>query len=136
MLTRLGLDTKILQPIGPTVTGTTTITTGSSPIDMQGFDGALVLFSFGSTAANIIPKLQIGAASDASDAADITGASQAASTSKKIMIDVFRPGGRYLTLSILRTTTTTIDCVWVLLYKAGKQPITNTGTSALDGVVV
>lgn len=114
--------------------GTSTQTLAS--IDMSGYDAIAVVCSLGTvTDACILNlKLQTGAQSNGSDAADITGATTgnitASSSSNKVLaVDVVRPTGRYVTTVLARgTQNAAINCFLAFLYRAKSVPVTQGST--------
>ena len=122
---------KLVKVSAAVATGTTTINT--SHVDRRGFMGVLFLFSFGSSAADIGAKIQQGMESDNSDMADLADSlTLLDGTKKQLLIDVKGGSDDYIRGSIQRTTTTTIESAWALLYGPRDLPIDNV---AADQVV-
>lgn len=107
-----------------------------SVIDMQqdgGFDGIAFVAVLGTvvdaSVLTLIPRQ--GAASDGSDAADISGAATAAvtastSSSKILQTDTFRPTSRYVRPRLTRTAqNATVQSIVAILYRARKAPTSN-----------
>jgi hypothetical protein len=117
-------DVKITRVIGPTVTGTTTI--AGTTLDMAGYDGVLFIGSIVTAAAGNKLKVSEGDASNGSDKTDLASSGNASDgTSTQFVNDVLRPAKRYITPQVVRGTTTVIDSVWAIQYKARSQPVVN-----------
>lgn len=127
-------ETKIVKVLGPTATGTTTINT--SVVDMQGYDGVIFLGSIGTAAANNGMKAQQGAQSNLSDAADLAGSLAGGASATDLLVEVTKPQKRYVRAAVVRGTTTTIDCVWAILYRGVKQPVDNSGAAVAQKLLV
>jgi len=89
-------------------------------VDLHEYPGAqefVFLASFGTAAADNTLKAGIGAASDSSDAADLVGTSVGVGASDEdVILSLRRPiGGRYLTVSALRGTSTTLENLWMIV---------------------
>ena len=94
--------------------------TVTATIDLYAYPGAqefIFLASFGTAAANNTLKAGIGAASNGSDATDLAGTSVGVGASDEdVILAVARPvGGRYLTVSALRGTSTTLENLWMIV---------------------
>ncbi len=107
----------------------------SSTIDAAGFDSVMVVADLDLVvdAAVLTLRVQDGAVSNGSDAANITGASAVltASTSSNtsIVVDVQKFQARYITATLQRATqNATIDCITAYLYNAKGQPVTQPAT--------
>ena len=127
-------ETKIVKVLAPTATGTSTINT--SVVDMQGYDGVIFLGSIGSAAANNGMKVQQGAISDGSAAADLAGSLAGGASKTDLLVEVTKPQKRYVRAAVVRGTTTTIDCVWAILYRGIKQPVDNSGAAVAQKLLV
>lgn len=107
-----------------------------SVVDMQGWDGVLFIALFGAIVSTAVTglKAQQGAASDASDAADLLGTLVSipdTGDDKALVLDIYRPQERYVRPVVNRATANaTIDGVIAIRYKGRKAP------ASLDATVV
>jgi hypothetical protein len=120
--------------------GTTEI--DATHVDMQGWDGVLFAFIFGTLTAGQVttPKVQNGALSDDSDQADIAGAAAAAladaDSGKCVLIDVYRPQGRYVRPVVTRgTQNAVLQAIIAIQYQGRRIPPGSTadGTAQFAG---
>lgn len=131
MNVNLSKESKILQAITPTngAAGTTDIE--GVTLDMQGFEGVLMLVTMGAITANAVTsiKAQQGAASNLSDAADLAGTAQTIADTdddKVFYIDLFRPQERYVRLYVDRgTANAVVASAEYIQYGARKEPTTH-----------
>ena len=101
-------------------------------VDMSGYQGVLLITSFGTAAANNTAN----AAQSANDSsyADLEDTSVASGTSDEdVWIDVYHPTDRYVRLEIARGTSTTLEGAWAIQYGARKQPVDNTTSGTITG---
>ena len=112
---------------------TTAIT--SDAIDMQGYDGVLILTSFGTAAADNTVKVQQSSDDGSTDAySDLEGTSVVSGTSDEdVWVDVVKPTKRYLKLVAARGTSSTLESIWAIRYGARKQPVDNTTSGTIIG---
>ncbi len=100
-------------------------------LDMQGWDGVLMIVKFAAIAASAVTKIkaQQGEASDMSDAADLagTGIDVADDDDNQIfMIDIYRPRERYVRLVVDKDTShNTAESAIYIQYKGRKGPVDN-----------
>ena len=126
---------KLTRVINFTAAGTTTV--NSSIIDMKGFDSVTFLVGFGAIVAGAVTsvKVQQGAASNMSDAADLagTGVTVADTDDNRILaIEVNQPRERYLRCVVSRATqNSTIDFGLAQQSKAGTEPVTHDATTVI-----
>lgn len=108
-------------------------TTGyaGTTIDTYGYAGVAFIFVFGTLTSTQVTsaKLQGGAASDGSDAADIAGSATAALADtdggKTLLIDLYRPAQRYITPYVSRgTANAVVTQIIAILYHAEQTPPT------------
>lgn len=100
-------------------------------IDMDGYDGLLILTSFGTPAADNNFKLQ---SSDASGSgyADVAGSAvNDGVTTKNFAIELYHPLKRYHRLVSTRGTSSTVNDIWVIRYKGRKRAIDNAVSAGL-----
>ncbi len=106
----------------PTATGTTTIS--SSAYDMTGFDAITFIVRIGTPAANNSIKVNQAATSGGSYN-DLAGTNVGGATNNIKVVTVHRPGKQFIKCSVVRGTTTTIDALTVIQWRAkGVHPIT------------
>jgi len=112
----------------PTVTGTTTIS--SNAYDMGLFDGITFVVRLGTPAANNSIKVNQSATSGGSYN-DLTGTAVSNASNNQLMVRILRPGKQFLKCSVVRGTTTTIDSLVAIQWRAkGMRPVTQpTSTS-------
>lgn len=139
MLLNLTKATKTirLRPDGSGYTvaaGTTDV--NSDVVDMAGFDAVRFITGYGAITSGAVTsqKVQQGAASNLSDAADLlgTGVTVADTDDNKLVIsDIIRPAERYLRVAFDRgTQNAVIDFLIAELYRAGSQPVTQDASVA------
>lgn len=119
------------------VAGTTDIE--GVTLDMQGFEGVLMVVAFGAITGSAVTsiKAQQGAESDLSDAADLVGTGQTVADDddeQVFYIDVFRPMKRYVRLYVDRATQNAVvaSAIYIQygIQSARKAPVTHgTGVS-------
>ena len=113
---------------GPTATGTTAI--DSTAIDMTGYDGVCFIVKLGTAAANNTIKGQSDTVVGFGTVQDLAGSSTVAGVTNKVLIlDLQRPTKQFVRVEVLRGTTTTIDAIVAIQYKARSLPITQLVTS-------
>lgn len=111
-------------------------------VDLEAYPGAqefVFLASFGTAAANNTLKAGVGAASNGSDASDLAGTSVGVGASDEdVILAIKRPiGGRYLTCTALRGTSTTLENLWVIVcgYDGSASLATVSGTRKAEAHV-
>ncbi len=129
----LSKNTKLTRVINATAAGTTDI--NGSTIDMLGFEGVLFVVGFGTITASAVTsiKVQQGAESDLSDAADLagTGVTVADDDDNQIFgVDVYRPTERYVRVVVDRgTANAVVDGGIAIQYGPAKAPTTHDTTT-------
>jgi hypothetical protein len=99
----------------------------SSIVDMQGFDGVMFVGCFGTSATNNGLTVQQSADSGMSGGADLAGSSVLLDATQLVAVqDIQRPAKRYLTATAKRGTSTTLDSILAIQYKARTLPVVNT----------
>lgn len=105
----------------------------SDGVDMAGYDGVLFITSFGTAAADNTVNAAQGADNSA-DWVDLAGTSVASGTSDEdVYLDVIRPTDRYVRLEAARGTSSTLESIWAIQYKARALPITNSVSGTIVG---
>ena len=119
-----------------TAAGTTDVT-DCVTVDMAGYDGALFFTSFSVAAADNSLKLQQSSDDGSSDAySDLEGSgvvSGASPSYEDVWLDITNPGKRYLKPVVVVDTSSTVESVWCIQYRARSLPITNTVSGTIIG---
>lgn len=130
----LSKNVRISQAITPTdgAAGTTTI--NGATLDMQGFDGVLMLVTFGAITSGAVTsiKAQQGQASNLSDAADLAGTGQTIADTddeKTFFIDLYKPVERYVRLTVPRATQNAVVADAAYIQYCGTKAPTTHGTN-------
>lgn len=127
----LSSSAKILKCQDHTAAGTTEV--DGDAVDMQGYDGVLLLTSFGTAASGNLVKAQ-GSADGSTGWTDLAGTSvTSGTTDEDVWLDLFRPGYRYVRLVALRGTSSTLESVWSFRYGAKDKPVTNSVAGTIIG---
>jgi hypothetical protein len=127
----LSKNCKITNAISPTAGAAGATDINGATLDMQGFEGALMVVTFGAITAGAVTGIRAaqGAASDLSDAADLAGSAQVIADSdddKTFYIDVKKPAERYVRLVVDRATqNAVVAAAWYIQYGAHKAPTTH-----------
>jgi len=105
----LNKNVKISQAITVTAGAAGTSDINGTTLDMSGFDGVLMVVTFGAITGSAVTsiKAQQGAASNLSDAADLSGTAQTVADTddeKTFYIDLYKPTERYVRLVVDRGT--------------------------------
>lgn len=113
-------------PIAATVAGTTVIS-GTTGVDMLGFEGCLIIAAFGTLTAGQVTTLQASDSATNGSFAAITNAVTAAmadaDSGKLLVLDVYRPVKRWLSAIVNRATSNAvIDRVIMVQYNTKKAP--------------
>jgi hypothetical protein len=118
---------KTVHVLNAVAAGTTNQNTTS--VDLQGFDGCRFIADIGTLTANQVTSLKVQSSTDNSNFSDITSAATAnmadGDSGKTLIVDVIRPGSRYLRGVVLRATANAvINCVIAELYRLRTAPVT------------
>lgn len=109
----------------------------SSALDMQGFDGVILLTAFGTITSGAVTSVEV-------HQCDTSGGSYAALTGTSIAVaddddnqvvvhDIYRPRERYIKVNIDRgTQNAVIDGVTAIQYGARVQPTTNDSSTVVS----
>ncbi len=131
-LTKYG---KLTRVINATAAGTSDV--NGSAIDMKGYDSVTFIVGFGTITATAVTsiKIQQGAVSNLSDAADLagTGISVADDDDNQIVaVEVVRPQKRYLRVTVDRgTANAVIDFGIAVQTISYKEPVTHDSTTVI-----
>lgn len=99
-------------------------------IDTLGFAGCMFVGSIATANAGNYAKVQSGAASDLSDAADLAGTKVVPGhNADSFMIDVYQPQERYLRVSVTRGASTATGDIYAILYGADRLPVSAQGST-------
>lgn len=127
----LSKNNKITIATTPTEGAAGTADVNGATLDMQGFDGVLILVTMGAITSGAVTsiKAQQGAASNMSDAADLLGSAQTIADTdddKTYYIDIYRPQERYVRLVVDRATqNAVVASATYIQYKARVAPVTH-----------
>jgi hypothetical protein len=119
---------KLLSAVTPTAGAAGATVINGSIIDCSGFGGCLIAVHMGAIVGGAVTsiKAQVGAASDLSDAVDVTGSSVTIADTdddKVFYIDVQRSSKQYMRLVVSRATQNATVCATYLLYDANNLPV-------------
>lgn len=122
-------NVKITKLKDHTTAGTSDVT--SDELDMAGYDGVLFLTSFGTAASN--NKITMHQSASPSGEAASVGLISSGSSDEDTVLDVQHPAYRYVTLVATRGTSSTLESIWAIQYRARAVPPTNavSGTMAV-----
>jgi hypothetical protein len=119
-----------ITTVAPVATGTTTIT--GTALDMTGFDGALFIVRLGTPATNNNLRVQQCDTSGGTYA-DLAGTLVGNhATDTPLVVDIKRPQEQFLKYQITRGTTTTIDIVAIIQYKARNRGVTQPSGTQIE----
>lgn len=121
---------KITKVQDHTATGTSAV--NSSSVDMLGYDAVLFITSFGTAAAG--NTVEVSQSSDDSTFVDLAGTNTSSGTSDEdVYVDVVRPTKRYVRAEVARGTSSTLESIYAIQYKARSLPITNSVSGTIVG---
>jgi hypothetical protein len=128
-------NVKITKVQDHTAAGTSAV--NSDGVDMTGYDGVLFVTSFGTAAAGNTVNLAVSATSGGSYD-DLTGTSVSSGTSDEdVWID--STGGvadttkSFCRLEVVRGTSSTLESIWAIQYKARSLPVSNVVSGTIVG---
>lgn len=133
----LGKNVKISTAITPTAGAAGTTDINGTTLDMQGFEGVLMLVRFGAITASAVTNVHAeqGAESDLSDAADLTGTGITVADDDDgqiFVIDLYRPRERYVRVVVDRgTANAVVASAEYIQYGNRKGPITQNVADAV-----
>lgn len=134
-MSNLGPSVKVTRLMNAVAAGTSDQL--SSALDMQGFDGVMLLTSFGTITAGAVTSVEV-------HQCDTSGGSYAALAGSSIAVaddddnqvvvhDIYRPRERYIKVNIDRgTQNAVIDGVVAIQYGARVQPATNDASTVVS----
>ena len=131
----IGTQTKLTRVMNAVAAGTSD--QNGSIIDMKGFEGCAFIVAFGTITAGAVTsiKVQQGAASDMSDAADLLGTSVAVAAdddNQIAAIEVVRPRERYVRVVVDRgTQNAVIDGAIAIQTGPKEEPTTHDATTVV-----
>jgi hypothetical protein len=113
-----------------TATGTTTIS--ATALDMAGWDGVCFIVRLGSPATNNNIRVQQDVASGGSFA-DLVGTKVGDhATDNPLVLDIKRPQKQFVRVQVTRGTTTTIDTLVAIQYRARRRPATQPSGTQIE----
>lgn len=122
-------DTKVTVE-APTIAGTSTI--DSAAYNMAGYDGIVFVVRLGTPAANNNIRAQQDIVTGMGAAADLAGTLVNSATLNQHMLDVKRPIEPFVRCRVTRGTSTTIDGITVIQYRARTHPVTQPATAVFE----
>jgi len=133
-VSQLTTAAKTLRVINATAAGQTTI--NGSAVDTAGYELVRFVVAFGALVAGSVTsiKVQTGAASNLSDAADVAGTGGSITAggtddNQLAIVEIYRPAQRYARVVVLRATqNATVDGAIAELYEGQAFPITKDAT--------
>ena len=130
------LKSSLVTRVSAVATAATSAVNGSV-IDMQNFNSALFVASFGTSATDNGIKVQQGDASNLSDAEDIEGSSTLLDgTQTSAVIEIVNPAKRYLRVVAVRGTSTTLESAWAVQYGPNLKPVTSTNAALVAKTLI
>jgi hypothetical protein len=132
----MGFDMSLLDGAvitkGAAAATAATSTIDGAQVDMQGFDGVVIVASVATANAGNILKAQ-GSDASGSGQTDLVGATAVAGSDGDVVaIDVYRPTQRYINAALVRGASTVTGEIRMIRYRASKVP----AQQASSGVVV
>lgn len=112
-------EAKLTKLAGHSTAATTDVT--SSALDMEGFDGVLFFTSYGTAAADNLFHVEQSSDDGSSDAyTDVAGSEMnlAGASDEDQVLDIINPEERYLKVIAERGTSSTLESIWALQYRA------------------
>ena len=112
---------------------TTAVT--SDGVDMTGYDAVLFLTSFGTANANNTVEIAQSDDDGSTDAySDVTGTKVASGASDEdVWIDLQRPQKKWVRLEVARGTSSALESIWAIQYKARAVAVDNTISGTIVG---
>ncbi len=113
-----------------TVAGTSAV--DSTALDMTGYDGVLFIVKLGTAAANNTAKGQEDTGSSMATVQDLLASkvsSSAVATLKTLVLDIQRPQKQWVRVEVARGTSTTVDAIVAIQYKARNLPVAQAAAS-------
>jgi len=114
----------------PTAAGTSAI--NSTALDMAGFDGVLWVVRLGTPAANNNIRAQQDIVVGMGGAADLAGTLVNSATNNVHALDLQKPAEQFVRCQVTRGTSTTIDQVIAIQYKARSLPVAQAAAITLE----
>lgn len=123
----LSKNVKVLLAKAAAAAATTDVETDI--IDIQGFEGVMLVGSIGTANAGNYVKAQQGNDSGLSDAADLEGTKIVpGDDGDSFLLDLYRPQKRYIKGIVTRGVSTTTGDIYALLYVPAKAPVSHGAT--------
>jgi len=124
-------NVKVSQAITPTAGAAGATDIEGTTIDMQGFEGVLMIVTFGAITAGAVTAItaQQGSASDGSDCTNLAGTGQTVADDDDgqiFVIDLYKPTDRYVRLHVDRATqNAVVASAEYIQYGARVAPVTS-----------
>ena len=122
----LSKNSKVVVISNTVAAGTSDI--DASSVDMQNYESVMFIVQFGAIVAGAVTSVNAKQSSDDSSFADLAGTAVAVADdddNKAFVLDIVKPGDRYVKPYIVRgTQNATIESITAILYGARKMPIT------------
>jgi hypothetical protein len=125
------IDDMKITAEAPTAAGTSTI--DSAAYDMAGFGGICFIVRLGTPAANNNIRGRQDVASGGAYA-DLAGTLVNDAVKNQHVLDLFNTGKQFIKCRVTRGTSTTIDSLVVIQYKARRRPVTQP-TSVVESYI-
>lgn len=109
------------------VAASATTDVNSSILDMAGFEGVVFLTSLSTANATNTIKVQQSATNATDDMTDLAGTEvSSGTTDEDLIVEVHKPGARYVRAVVSRGAATTVENIWAALYGKGGQHAAST----------
>jgi hypothetical protein len=108
-----------------TAAGTSDVT--SDIVDTAGFQGVVFVTSFSTANATNAIKIQQNTANQTTGMADLADtAVSSGTTDEDVIVEIHKPGERYVQAVVSRGASTTCESIWAVLYGGESSVATNT----------
>jgi len=111
--------------------GAGTSAVNSDGVDMRGYDSVLFIVALGTAAADNTVNAAQGADNSA-DWTDLEGTSVASGAKTLLLLDIHKPTDRYVRAEVARGTSTTVDSIIAIQYRARELPVSNTTGASIE----
>lgn len=130
------LSEDTLISVVTTYTSANTTDVNSTGVDMAGFDGVLFIARYGTAAAdNLIHAEQSSDDGSVDTYTDIAGSepNSAGASSEIQFVDIINPQERYVRCVAVRGTSSTVEQITAIRYKARSKPQDNNTAGTIEG---
>lgn len=126
----LSKNAKFTKLADHTTAGTDNVV--STILDMQGFDGVVFLTSFGTANAGNYIYVDTGTDASLTDAANLAGSKvTSGSSDEDVVLDIYKPLERYLRVTAVRGSSSTLESIWAVQYGPRKAPVSNSTSGTI-----